>query len=94
MKAPWIQHGCIYEPDGLLIYIFPRYFNENNTRFLLILVHLLIVHIVYHRGDNVVLGGTNQIGNWNTDINKTDSKKIFEHCCKLMPSLKVEQFIQ
>jgi hypothetical protein len=40
----------------------------------------------------VVLGGTQQEGNWNTEPDPTDSIAIYHGCCKLMPGLKVRDF--
>ncbi|PNF19743.1 D-aspartate oxidase [Cryptotermes secundus] len=38
--------------------------------------------------DNVILGGTQQEGNWNTKPDPADSMSIHNGCCKLMPGLK------
>ncbi|XP_077867253.1 D-amino-acid oxidase-like [Saccoglossus kowalevskii] len=38
--------------------------------------------------NNVLLGGTTQVGNWNLKIDENDKKKIWEGCCKMYPSLK------
>ncbi|RDD41237.1 D-aspartate oxidase [Trichoplax sp. H2] len=73
VKAPWLQHSCVYEDDKTISYIFPRQLFQSGI---------------------VVLGGTYQVGNWNTNIDKNDSKKIFENCCKLIPSLKNAEIIE
>lgn len=38
--------------------------------------------------DNVVLGGTGQEGNWNTDVDSQDKNRIWEGCVRLVPSLR------
>ncbi|OWF55683.1 D-amino-acid oxidase-like isoform X2 [Mizuhopecten yessoensis] len=37
---------------------------------------------------DVVLGGTSQVGDWNTQVNGADRDSIWNGCCKLLPSLK------
>ncbi|XP_060066892.1 D-aspartate oxidase-like [Ylistrum balloti] len=37
---------------------------------------------------DVVVGGTSQVGNWNTQVNISDRDHIWNGCCKLLPSLK------
>ncbi|EDV20880.1 uncharacterized protein TRIADDRAFT_60527 [Trichoplax adhaerens] len=49
---------------------------------------------VFPRSSSVVLGGTYQVGNWNMNIDKNDSKQILEDCCKLIPSLKNAEIIE
>ncbi|XP_077991657.1 D-aspartate oxidase-like [Glandiceps talaboti] len=39
-------------------------------------------------GDDIMLGGIVQRGNWNTEPDENDRKKILEGCCRLVPSLK------
>ncbi|GAB1599395.1 D-amino-acid oxidase-like [Argonauta hians] len=38
--------------------------------------------------DFVILGGTAQMGNWDTRPNESDTKRILDDCTKLVPSLK------
>lgn len=38
--------------------------------------------------DTVVLGGTTQKNNWDTDVSQEDSARIMENVCKIVPSLK------
>ena len=38
--------------------------------------------------DSVVLGGTFQLNNWNSNVDDEDTKKILRICSKVLPSLK------
>ena len=43
--------------------------------------------------DYVTVGGTMQQGNWSLDTDDKDKEDIWQRCCELLPSLKVE-FLQ
>ncbi|RDD41250.1 D-amino-acid oxidase [Trichoplax sp. H2] len=69
VKAPWVQHCCIYINEKAISYILPR-------------------------ATTVLLGGTAQAGNWSKSIDPNDSKRIFEDCCKIIPSLKNAETVE
>jgi hypothetical protein len=55
-------------------------------------MHILYMYIVCSVGTSeecVVLGGTQQEGNWNTKPDPADSMSIHKGCCRLIPGLKV-----
>lgn len=52
-------------------------------------IHALRVLFCCASEEYVVLGGTQQEGNWNTKPDPTDSIAIHKGCCKLIPGLKV-----
>lgn len=52
-------------------------------------IHTLCVLFCCASEDYVILGGTQQEGNWNTKPDPADSISIHTGCCKLMPGLKV-----
>lgn len=52
-------------------------------------IYTLCVLLCYASKDYVILGGTQQEGNWNTKPDPADSMSIHNGCCKLMPGLKV-----
>lgn len=37
----------------------------------------------------MVLGGTGQLGDWNTDVDDRDQQMIWDGCLEMVPSLKV-----
>lgn len=41
----------------------------------------------------VVLGGTGQIGYWNTNVSVEDAARIMERCCQMLPSLQHAELI-
>jgi len=44
-------------------------------------------HYIYPNHDVVTLSGTHQVNNWNTTVDKNDSKNIWEGVTSLVPSL-------
>ncbi|XP_033737461.1 D-aspartate oxidase-like [Pecten maximus] len=42
----------------------------------------------------VVLGGTSQVGDWNTQVDSADRDLIWNGCCKLLPSLKKAEVLE
>jgi len=53
------------------------------------MVYMYIMCSVVNSEDCVILGGTQQEGNWNTKPDAADSLSIQEGCYKLVPGLKV-----
>ena len=66
----------------------------DNTNFLKIVTHNIasfLTYLFHFRVNIVSLGGTIQRGNWNTEVDDDDKKRIWDGCLSLMPSLKVIQ---
>ncbi|KAG1658960.1 hypothetical protein FOA52_004376 [Chlamydomonas sp. UWO 241] len=42
----------------------------------------------------VVLGGTAQVGDWSTEVDASDQKRIWEGCCALVPSLAQGEVVE
>lgn len=53
------------------------------------IVYMYIMCFVVTSEDCVILGGTQQEGNWNTKPDPSDSLSIRKGCYKLIPGLKV-----
>jgi len=53
------------------------------------MVYMYITYFVVTSEDCVILGGTQQEGNWNTKPDPSDSLSIHKGCYKLIPGLKV-----
>lgn len=51
-------------------------------------------HYILPNSDTVVLGGTKQVGDWNTEVNADDSKDIIDGCCAIYPSLRAAQVVR
>ncbi|KAK2150086.1 hypothetical protein LSH36_424g01044 [Paralvinella palmiformis] len=43
--------------------------------------------------DAVILGGTNEVGEYSTHVNKKERQRIWTKCCELLPSLKHSKYI-
>lgn len=46
-----------------------------------------------NRPNEVVLGGTSQAGDWDDTIRASDRQRIWDGCCRMVPSLKVHIFV-
>ncbi|XP_067015431.2 D-aspartate oxidase [Anabrus simplex] len=44
--------------------------------------------------DSVVLGGTHQLGDWNTEVSSADRDFILNGCCKMLPALRRAEVLQ
>jgi len=44
--------------------------------------------------NSVVLGGTGQVGNWSDHSNIEDKERIYEGCCRLIPSLAQAELLE
>eukprot|EP00057_Strongylocentrotus_purpuratus_P004128 XP_003728090.1 PREDICTED: D-aspartate oxidase isoform X1 [Strongylocentrotus purpuratus] len=51
-------------------------------------------HHIYPRQDDVTVGGTAQLGRWDTEVDPEDAKQIWERACKVVPSLKSAKIIK
>ena len=41
--------------------------------------------------ETCVVGGTRQVGSYNTEVNEKDKKEVWERACRLIPSLRVSR---
>eukprot|EP00057_Strongylocentrotus_purpuratus_P030425 XP_781644.3 PREDICTED: D-amino-acid oxidase isoform X2 [Strongylocentrotus purpuratus] len=49
---------------------------------------------MFVRQDDVTVGGTAQLGRWDTEVDPEDAKQIWERACKVVPSLKSAKIIK
>eukprot|EP00057_Strongylocentrotus_purpuratus_P026990 XP_011681464.1 PREDICTED: D-amino-acid oxidase isoform X4 [Strongylocentrotus purpuratus] len=49
---------------------------------------------IFARQDDVTVGGTAQLGRWDTEVDPEDAKQIWERACKVVPSLKSAKIIK
>lgn len=49
----------------------------------------IVLYLLFSSQDTVVLGGTHQEGDWNTEVCPEDREFIKTGCFHLIPSLKV-----
>ena len=42
----------------------------------------------------MVLGGSHDEGDWNTDVCQETKARIFRDCCKILPSLRVSKKVR
>ncbi|XP_054165231.1 D-amino-acid oxidase-like [Oppia nitens] len=50
-------------------------------------------HYIVPNSDCVVLGGTKQLNNWDTNVDPIDSKDIMDGCSQLIPSIRTAQVV-
>ncbi|XP_054165230.1 D-aspartate oxidase-like [Oppia nitens] len=50
-------------------------------------------HYIIPNTDTVVLGGTKQLNNWDTNVDPIDSKDIMDGCSQLIPSIRTAQVV-
>ncbi len=54
----------------------------------------IVLYLLFPSQDTVVLGGTHQEGDWNTEVYPEDREFIKTGCFHLIPSLKVSNLVQ
>jgi len=53
-----------------------------------------VLTYVYPRANDVVLGGTADVGNWSTEVDPLVSKAIMERCCAYIPGLSMAEVVK